>query len=198
MTGADGYFRQRNAELAAQVTKISDEEGYALLIASVDAKDLHLNLPPDWPHWANMAYVSVSDAACLSLGISPEARLPQINLSDVRERARAINADATRVHLGIAALESAQRSIQQREAQAMSAIGAGRLSVRGASGIDQSDFSAQSHARIAQVPRDATVRHGRGWKGSSGVWSTVRGHRIGCRHRGGGPGTSSGQVIHEQ
>lgn len=118
---------QQNAQIAAQVAKFANEAGYAQLVASVDAKDLHLNLAPDWPHWANMAYVTVSDAACLSLGISPEAQLPKINLSDVHGRAQAANVDSTRAQLGIAALERAQRIIQQRVQQAMSAIGAGEL-----------------------------------------------------------------------
>lgn len=127
MTASDEYFREQSARLAAQVAKFANEAGYAQLVASVDAKDLQLNLAPDWPHWANMAYVTVSDAACLSLGISPEAQLPKINLSDVRDRAQAANADSTRVQLGVASLERAQRIIQQRVQQAMSAIGAGEL-----------------------------------------------------------------------
>lgn len=127
VTVASEYFRQQNAQLAAQVAKFANEAGYAQLVSTVDAKDLPLNFPPDWPHWANMAYVTLGDAACLSLGISPEARFPQIDLSAVRERALAANADLTRVQLGVAALERAQRMIQQRVEQAMSAIEAGRL-----------------------------------------------------------------------
>ena len=151
-TAADEYFRQHNAQLAAQVAKFANEAGYVELIATVEAKDLHLNLAPDWPHWANMTCVTVSDAACLSLGISPEARLPQINLSVVRERARDSNASSTRVVLGLAALERAQRIIQQRVEQAMSAQEAGRLSVCGPRNVHQM-LGLESSPGLVSLPR---------------------------------------------
>jgi len=134
---ADAYFRQLNAHQAAKEPKFANEAGYAQLVAEIDAKDLQLNLAPDWRHWANMAYVTVSDAACLSLGISPEAHLPKIDLSAVRKRTLETNKASTRVPLGVAVLERAQRTIQQRVEQAMSAIATGQLPSYGPRNISQ-------------------------------------------------------------